>query len=119
MRMLPTVLRNFFGRSAVRLYPYEAREPFSRARQGLYNNISECIFCSMCARKCPSDCITVDKDAGLWTHDPAACVYCGDCVDACPTNCLAQETTHLPPLTELTITERKGTPPKKKSRAQE
>lgn len=48
------------------------------------NDMEKCILCGLCARKCPQECITVDrKEAKTWTIDRDKCVQCGACVDAC------------------------------------
>lgn len=86
--MTATVVRNFLTKAHTRLYPFKVREVFDNVRGNLDNNIEECILCGMCQKKCPSQCITVDKEAKIWEVDPYACVYCGICVDHCPTNCL-------------------------------
>ncbi len=90
LKMTPNVLGRLFTKYATRLYPVEVREPFPNARGELVNKIEDCIFCGMCQRKCPSQCITVDKKEAVWTLDAFSCVVCGVCVDACPTHCLSQ-----------------------------
>lgn len=107
MKMLPIVLTNLFAKPATRNYPFFVREPFPQARGELVNDIARCIFCGLCARKCPSQCLTVTKDKaeGVWTLEFFACVGCGVCVDVCPVHCLAQKTTHRPvALTRAVIT---------------
>lgn len=48
------------------------------------NDMSKCILCGLCARKCPQECIVVDrKDTKTWSIDRDKCVQCGACVDAC------------------------------------
>jgi formate hydrogenlyase subunit 6/NADH:ubiquinone oxidoreductase subunit I len=47
--------------------------------------------------KCPSGCITVDKENRTWEVDPYACVYCGICVDNCPTKCLSMSPKYRKP----------------------
>lgn len=50
----------------------------------IVNDMSKCILCGLCARKCPQECITVDrKEAKSWSIDRDKCVQCGACVDAC------------------------------------
>lgn len=115
MKMLPTVLANLFSKPATRNYPFDVREPFEHARGELINDIERCIFCGTCARKCPSQCLTVTKEGtqGTWALDFFACVGCGVCVDACPTHCLSQKTTHRPVAVERSVITLTGKMPEK------
>lgn len=90
-KMTRNVLRNLFYEKATRLYPGEARLPFDNARGELVNSQESCNFCGICASKCPSQCIGVQKKAATWTYNPFACVYCGVCVEVCPQESLHQE----------------------------
>ena len=68
--------------------PVHAQEsnatPAAPATGKITNDISKCILCGLCARKCPQECITVDrKEAKTWSIDRDACVQCGACIDAC------------------------------------
>ncbi len=112
--MTPNILRNFFHKSSTRLYPKETREAFENARGELYNKIEACIFCRTCARKCPSQCITVDTQAATWQCDPFVCVYCGVCVENCPKKCLHQKNDYRKPVTAKEIIFMKGEAKKKK-----
>lgn len=47
------------------------------------NDISTCILCGLCARQCPADCITIDRDAKTWSINRDDCMQCGACIDAC------------------------------------
>ncbi len=116
MLFTPTVVKNLLKKPATRNYPFEVREPFPNYRGELVIAVDDCIFCGMCSRKCPSQCITVDKTAGTWQCDPHACVYCGYCVDACPTKCLSMKDVHRAPMTEKVTWIEQGTPPKPKKK---
>lgn len=114
--MVPTVVKNLISKKSTRPYPFVVREPFPDQRGELYCDIEQCIFCGTCARKCPSQCITVDKEQGLWICDPFACVYCGTCEEVCPTHCLHHKGAWRPVAGERQMIEMKGTPPKKKKK---
>jgi formate hydrogenlyase subunit 6/NADH:ubiquinone oxidoreductase subunit I len=84
-------LRNLFTKPVTKRYP-TAPVVFPTGSKGVItNHFEDCILCSICAVKCPSDAITVDKPAGTWTIDPFACVQCFSCVRACPKKCLQME----------------------------
>lgn len=60
-------------------------KPVTETKTGkIVNDMSKCILCGLCARKCPQECITVDRtDAKSWSIDRDKCVQCGACIDAC------------------------------------
>ncbi len=45
---------------------------------------SKCVYCTLCAKKCPAGALTVDRAAKTWTLDEDLCVGCGTCAEACP-----------------------------------
>lgn len=49
---------------------------------------SKCVYCTICARKCPAGALTVDRAAKTWTLDEDLCVGCGTCAEACPKKCI-------------------------------
>ncbi|GAB7080479.1 4Fe-4S binding protein [Megalodesulfovibrio paquesii] len=114
--MVPTVVKNLLNKKSTRPYPFVVREPFPDQRGELYCDIDKYIFCGTCARKCPSQCISVDKEKGIWKCDPFACVYCGTCEEVCPTHCLHHKGTWRPVAGERQMIEMQGTPPKKKKK---
>ncbi len=116
MLFIPTVIKNLLKKPVTRLYPADVREPFPNYRGELVMAIDDCIFCGICARKCPSQCIDVDKTKATWQCDPHACVYCGVCVDVCPTKCLSMKDVHRAPMTEKITWIEQGTPPKPKKK---
>ncbi len=82
-------MKSLFKKAPTRRYPYEKREPFERTRAMIdMTDVHDCIFCSMCQRKCPADAIVVDKKASKWTYWPYKCVACESCVEACPKSIL-------------------------------
>ncbi len=116
MYMLKNVLRNLSAEPATRPYPLEEREPFPSYRGRIWNRVEDCIFCSTCARVCPTSAITVNPKEGRWEYDPFLCVYCSACVEKCPTKCLQQEHTHRKPSVAKFRVLRIGTPRRKKAK---
>ena len=49
---------------------------------------SKCVYCTICAKKCPVGALTVDRAAKTWTLDEDLCVGCGTCAEACPKKCI-------------------------------
>ena len=100
--------RNLFGKPATKLYPTEKPiyTPMTKGR--VVNDITTCILCGICDKKCPACAIKVDKPAETWMLDPFACVQCYTCVRACPKSCLSMRADYTPAATaKYTLEERK------------
>ena len=98
--MTPTIVKNFFTKRSTRMYPITTRENFEDVRGELYIDIKECNLCGLCARACPAQCITVDRNDATWSCDPFECVYCGVCADVCNRGCLHQKGQYRAPAVE-------------------
>ena len=66
----------------------ETAAPAPQAGGKPVNDASACVYCTLCARKCPQEAITVDRAAKTWKLDGEKCVGCGVCAAACPKKCL-------------------------------
>ncbi len=97
LEFIPRVLGNLFGGPATRLYPFEKREPFAKARGRITIDIEKCIFCQACMRRCPSRALEVVREECKWTLHPLRCIVCFACVEVCPTKAIVgQEEYRLP-----------------------
>ena len=52
------------------------------------NDPAKCVYCTLCARKCPAGAIEVDRANKTWKLDDEKCVACGTCAEACPKKCI-------------------------------
>ena len=87
--MLQVILKNFINKKTTRRYPLAPERPaFERSRGRIACDKDTCILCSICARKCPADAITVDRTKGEWKLDAHRCIICGECVNSCPKKCI-------------------------------
>lgn len=62
----------------------ESKEPAKHP----VSNSEVCVYCTLCAKKCPQGAITVDRAAKTWALDESKCVSCGVCADTCPKKCI-------------------------------
>ncbi len=100
--MLRTLVTNLLHGPATRRYPAQARPPFPSARGRVESVIENCIFCGLCQKRCPADCIVVNRAERTWSLDPYQCIICGVCVEVCPTRAIAMHTEYRKPRYERT-----------------
>jgi formate hydrogenlyase subunit 6/NADH:ubiquinone oxidoreductase subunit I len=93
--MLSSIIKNLGSKPATRMYPHEKRETFKNSRGQISGiEIDKCIFCGICARKCPSDALSVNKAEKSWEIDPFKCIICGVCNEVCPKKCITMSEQH-------------------------
>jgi NAD(P)H-quinone oxidoreductase subunit I len=98
---MAVTMKNALRRPITTQYP-EQKLNISRRTRGnqLVWDKDRCIACSMCARACPVNCITMvtsrDENKKLkvdkMDYDAGLCIFCGLCVEACPQKCLYMST---------------------------
>jgi ech hydrogenase subunit F len=87
--MVRRSLRNLVSRPATRRYPDEVRPRFAGARGSIEFDVDSCIFCMLCARRCPAAAIECSRDDRYFAIDQLTCVACGVCVDVCSKHSLS------------------------------
>ena len=98
--MTKTITKNLLSGPATLMYPKKSRTYTPITRGSVENDINKCIFCGMCARRCPTDAIVVTKDSREWQIDRLKCCTCNLCVEICPVKSLSMEIQYSPPILE-------------------
>jgi len=97
MNFTGRVLKNLFSRPATIKYPLVPKKYPERTRGHIRIDIDACIFCGMCARRCPVRVIQVDRTEKNWEIERFGCIQCGECVSVCPKKCLYMEKEYTAP----------------------
>ena len=78
-------------------YPSEPRHTLPGSRGRLVFTRENCVFCTVCAKKCPTGALVVNRAQKRWTIDRLRCITCAFCVDVCPKKSLALAPAHAGP----------------------
>jgi formate hydrogenlyase subunit 6/NADH:ubiquinone oxidoreductase subunit I len=99
VKMTATVIKSLFGTSACKMYPFTKPVFYNRTRGHISIDTAKCILCTLCAKKCPTYALKVDKPGKTWKMERTKCIMCLACVTACPVKCLHSENQYSPPVT--------------------
>jgi formate hydrogenlyase subunit 6/NADH:ubiquinone oxidoreductase subunit I len=107
-----TVMKSLFGKPATAMYPVIKNDFYPLTRGSIEIDPANCIFCNLCAKRCPTEAIEVDRAGRTWTINRMRCLVCNFCVDICPKNCLRTERQYTAPTTDkaLCIVRTEGPP---------
>jgi formate hydrogenlyase subunit 6/NADH:ubiquinone oxidoreductase subunit I len=78
-------------------YPFSPRIELADSRGQLKFTKETCVYCTVCAKKCPTGALLVNRTQKRWAIDRLMCITCGYCVEACPKDCLSFDTAHGAP----------------------
>ena len=95
--MTKTLIKSLFHGPYTGLYPIEKKQTFENTRGQIENNISECIYCGICERRCPTGAIKVEKANSSWSIQRLSCIACNYCTEVCPKKCLTMNNQYYAP----------------------
>ena len=78
-------------------YPFEPRKVIAGSRGRLVFTKDNCVYCNVCAKKCPTGALVVDRKEKKWAIDRLRCITCGYCVEVCPKDSLNMTEDHGKP----------------------
>jgi formate hydrogenlyase subunit 6/NADH:ubiquinone oxidoreductase subunit I len=78
-----TIMRNLFDKPATVMYPVVKKEFYPATRGRILYDESTCNYCTLCAKRCPAQAITVEKAEKVWQIDRKRCLACCFCVSVC------------------------------------
>lgn len=82
-KMISTVIKNLGSRPRTRLYPAVERQLPPNTRGHIDFDMEKCIFCTLCAKRCPADAIVVDRKGKTLDFNPFRCIVCEYCLEGC------------------------------------
>ena len=78
-------------------YPFRPRRPIAGSRGQLDLDRATCVYCTACAKKCPTGALLVVRNKKILAIDRLRCISCGYCVEICPKDSLRLTTSHGTP----------------------
>ena len=92
--MSKLALKWAFSKPATTRYPFEPRQELAGSRGWLVFADEQCVYCNVCAKKCPTGAIVVNRAAKTLAIDHLSCITCGCCVEVCPKQSLELTPSH-------------------------
>ncbi len=96
-KMTALNLKWAFSKPVTTRYPFEPRVAIPGSRGQIEFKQETCVYCNVCARRCPTGAIVVQRAQKRWTIDRLLCISCGYCVEVCPKKSLSLATAHPVP----------------------
>lgn len=113
------LMRSLFGKPATLMYPVKPAKITDATRGHMTIDIDKCVFCNLCAKKCPTNAITVDRKARTWSIERMRCIQCNACAVNCNKDALLMANTYTTPSTEKIVDTFVGPPKEEKPKADE
>lgn len=93
-----TALANLVQGPCTERYPQQRRTLPAGVRGSLVFDRATCVYCTLCAKKCPTGALKVDRPGREWTINRLRCISCDYCVQVCPKQSLRLDPVHMQPM---------------------
>ena len=97
-KMSKLALQWVFAKPPTSRYPFEPCKPIAHTRGQLVFAKTTCVFCTVCAKKCPTGALSVNRAQKRWAIDRLLCISCGCCVEVCPKKSISLSEAHGTPV---------------------
>ena len=79
------------------------RGQFQKLSGTIEFDVDTCVFCMLCARRCPAAAITVSREDRYFAIEQLTCIACGVCVDVCAKKSLSMsvDSRHVHTMSEV------------------
>ena len=92
--MTQMALKWAFSKPATTSYPFTPRKELAGSRGWLVFTDDACVYCNVCAKKCPTGALVVNRAEKSLSIDRLSCITCGCCVEVCPKDSLELSSSH-------------------------
>ena len=93
-----TIMRNLFSKPATAMYPIVKNEFYPATRGRIVFDESACNYCTLCAKRCPAQAITVDRTEKTWQINRKRCLVCSFCISVCNKSSLSSAREYTLPM---------------------
>ena len=118
-KMGKVLIRNLFNQPATLMYPVKPAKCTDATRGHMTINIDNCIFCGLCAKKCPTNAISMDRNERTWSIERMKCIQCNACATACKKDALVMDPHYTAPNTVKVVDTFQGPPKEEKPKKEE
>ena len=97
LTMCKIVLSSLRKKPACQMYPLKPAKFYKNSRGHITIDDAKCILCTLCAKRCPTGAIEVDRAKGVWQINRFKCILCNECVHSCKPVALSMENQYAAP----------------------